>query len=71
MTALLKSELISSQGFVIVVVIFCCRLGGRIQYWQYRWPVVTLLMWFKLSFAAGQWVGDVGDRVCYPAPLFK
>lgn len=61
MTVLLKSELISSQGFVIGVVIFCYHLGGRIQYWQHCWPFVTLLMWFKHSFAASQWVGSVGD----------
>lgn len=63
MTELLKSELISSQGFVIGFVIFCCHLGGGIQYWQYRWPFVTLLMWFKPSFAAGRWVGSVRDGV--------
>lgn len=61
MTALLKSELISSQGFVIGVVIFCYHLGGRIQYWQDRWPFVTLLMRFKHSFAASQWVGSIRD----------
>lgn len=59
MTELLKSELISSQGFVIAVVIFCYHLGGRIQ--LYCWPFDALLMWSKHFFTASQWVGNSRD----------
>lgn len=64
MTALLKSEFMSSQGFVIDFVIFCCHLGGRVQHWQYWWPFVTLLTGLKHSSAASQWVGSIRDGAC-------
>lgn len=42
MATLLKSELISSQGFVTVVIVFCCHLGGWSPHCRYHWPLSPL-----------------------------